>query len=324
MGTPAYMSPEQERGDRLDIRSDIYSLGLVFFEMLTGSASSGKEPPFVELAGTYLPSGQVLGSRFPLELCAFLLKCLHPNRDCRYQSADELIAALSSPRLSNFVALADLFDATNGTRWNDNANWLSTRPFSEWYGVTEDESGNVTQLRLGGNGLSGRIPAGLANLGRLAHLDLNDNDGLNGHLPPSIGRLAALQELHLDNTGISGRLPAELGCLSSLRVLNVVATDIGGDIPHQLGRLSNLETLLIGGTEVSGEVPRELGALSKLKRLYLLGNNLSGEIPRELCQLPALKALHLEGNDWTGCIPASLRFVRENDLAELNIPFCDD
>ena len=76
---------------------------------------------------------------------------------------------------TNRAALAALYNATNGSSWQDNTNWLSDRPLGEWYGVSTDADGRVTQLLLGGNELSGTIPPELGNLAYLQRLELRDN-----------------------------------------------------------------------------------------------------------------------------------------------------
>ena len=53
------------------------------------------------------------------------------------------------------AALIALVNATRGSKWEDNRNWLSDRPLSIWFGVTTNAQGRVVEVSLGGNQLSG-------------------------------------------------------------------------------------------------------------------------------------------------------------------------
>ena len=78
--------------------------------------------------------------------------------------------------------LVALYNATDGENWRDNANWLSDAPLGEWYGVTTDDDGRVTELRLRNSELSGEIPADLGGLSNLEGLFLSGNQ-LSGCIP---------------------------------------------------------------------------------------------------------------------------------------------
>ena len=95
-----------------------------------------------------------------------------------------------------------------------------------------------------------------------------------------------------------------------------------GTIPPELGTLSSLEWLSLYQNQLTGEIPAELGNLTNLVHLRLYGNQLTGDIPAVLGRLTNLTALHLSGNRLTGCVPASLRDVKDNDFAQLGLPFC--
>jgi serine/threonine protein kinase/Tol biopolymer transport system component len=98
MGTAPYMSPEQARGDDLDARTDIFSLGAVLYEMATGKmAFPGKTTPMVHKAildATPPMVSQIVPS-LPADLDHLVGKALEKDRDLRYQSAADLRADLN-------------------------------------------------------------------------------------------------------------------------------------------------------------------------------------------------------------------------------------
>jgi TolB-like protein len=98
VGTPAYMSPEQVQGLEVDARTDIYALGAILFELLTGRRAWPGEQPFaVALARVQQPPPDPRAVRPVADgLAAVVLECLARDRDARYATADELSAALGA------------------------------------------------------------------------------------------------------------------------------------------------------------------------------------------------------------------------------------
>ena len=142
------------------------------------------------------------------------------------------------------AALIALYQATNGANWRNNANWLSTRPVGEWYGVTADGAGRVVELALNHNDLTGMLPPEIGSLSRLRSLVLYDNhNGLTGPLPSALGHLKRLQILALSSNAFTGRLPASLGKLSALSSLALSWTQLRGPLPQSLANLSQLDSL---------------------------------------------------------------------------------
>lgn len=101
MGTAGYMSPEQVRSEKLDSRTDIFSFGLVLYEMATGCrAFSGDTAAVVQDAILNKSPAAVhdLASTLPSSLEATINKALEKNRERRYQSAAEARLALEEIR----------------------------------------------------------------------------------------------------------------------------------------------------------------------------------------------------------------------------------
>jgi serine/threonine protein kinase/Tfp pilus assembly protein PilF len=97
IGTPEYMAPEQVEGQETDQRTDIYALGAILFEMVTG------RPPFEgdsALSVAYKHKNELpfpprkLNAQIPEPFNQLILRCLEKEKENRYQSADELLADL--------------------------------------------------------------------------------------------------------------------------------------------------------------------------------------------------------------------------------------
>ncbi|HXR96680.1 MAG TPA: serine/threonine-protein kinase [Terriglobales bacterium] len=117
LGTAAYMSPEQARGQAADQRSDIFSFGAVFYEMLSGqrafrgdtaadiiSSILREEPP--ELATTKTAGSAITSPALERALDRIIRHCLEKSPQLRFQSAGDIA-----------FSLADLSQATTGSEW---------------------------------------------------------------------------------------------------------------------------------------------------------------------------------------------------------------
>jgi serine/threonine protein kinase/tetratricopeptide (TPR) repeat protein len=111
MGTAFYMSPEQIRGEKLDARSDLFSLGLVLFEMVTGRrpfrGSTGAAVHDAVLHGSPMPLRE-LNPAVPAGVESVIRRSLERDRDRRYQSAKELHADLERLNLRRSPGLSGI------------------------------------------------------------------------------------------------------------------------------------------------------------------------------------------------------------------------
>jgi serine/threonine-protein kinase len=108
IGTVSYMSPEQLRGKKLDYRSDIFSIGIVLYELLA------KQNPFncesqAEVIAAILsnepPNVKEFSADFPEPLVKLVEKCLQKNPDDRFQSAAEMLVELDNAETVDVVGL---------------------------------------------------------------------------------------------------------------------------------------------------------------------------------------------------------------------------
>jgi len=98
IGTPEYMSPEQVEGKEVDQRSDIYSLGVILYEMVTGRVPFEGDTPFtigVKHKSEIPRNPKDLNAQIPEDLSRVILKCLEKDKAARYQSVDALRADLT-------------------------------------------------------------------------------------------------------------------------------------------------------------------------------------------------------------------------------------
>ena len=136
VGTIAYMSPEQLRGEVLDARTDLFSLGLVFYEMATGQRAFGGATSAVvsaSILGGNAPSPRSLRPDLPPRLEDTILKAIEKDRSLRCQSAAEMRADLmrikregldSAQAVASAVVMPAPAPAAPATAWSK-APWIA-------------------------------------------------------------------------------------------------------------------------------------------------------------------------------------------------------
>jgi len=124
IGTPEYMSPEQVEGKDIDKRSDIYSVGIILYEMVTGRVPfEGYTPLSVAMKHkSEIPKNpKELNAQIPEDLRRLILRCMEKDKEMRYQSSEELIselnkigeaqtATISVPEWKNSIAVLPFAD----------------------------------------------------------------------------------------------------------------------------------------------------------------------------------------------------------------------
>ncbi|MDA3897895.1 MAG: serine/threonine-protein kinase [Desulfobacteraceae bacterium] len=115
LGSPRYMSPEQIKGDTVDTRSDLYSLGLVFYEMMTGNHPfKGKDSTAIYYAQAHEipPRPETQRPDIPRDMGAIIMKLLEKIPDSRYDDGGALLKDLRNYQSGKSDAIANDDDAT--------------------------------------------------------------------------------------------------------------------------------------------------------------------------------------------------------------------
>src|SRR5262249_19573430 len=99
MGTPEYMSPEQAKGEKTDVRADIFAVGIIFYELLTGrvpfKANTVVETMYKRTHERATPPVD-LDRTVPIQANQIVMKCLETDPANRYQSVKEILASLET------------------------------------------------------------------------------------------------------------------------------------------------------------------------------------------------------------------------------------
>lgn len=149
IGTPEYMSPEQVEARETDQRSDIYSLGVLLYEMVTGRVPFEGETPLsiaVQHRSDIPKDPREVNAQIPEDLSRMILTCLEKDKENRYQTAEEVLSelgkigeprakAISVPKWKNSIAVLPFIN-------------MSTDPEQEYFcdGITEEIINALTHV----------------------------------------------------------------------------------------------------------------------------------------------------------------------------------
>lgn len=257
------------------------------------------------------------------------------------------------PRISpDRDVLVAIYNATDGSNWRRQGNWLTDAPVAEWYGVATDAAGRVVRLALPTNGLNGRVPAIIGELSELRHLAIGGNQ-LTGPVPPELGSATKLDTLFLTNNQLTGLIPGsflqlDLSAFGFGRnyglclPANPAFTQWAAGIPRLDGpgcadedtRVLHLlyESTNGGGwrNSVGWLSEKPLGdwfgvdtdSIGRVTALNLAENGLSGTLPDSLGGLSVLRHLDVAGNELEGRLPQSLLDVNLQNLVYSGTQLC--
>ncbi len=125
MGSPLYMSPEQIKNERIDLRSDIFSLGILFYQMVTGRLpfrGDNAHTVMFQIVQEEPPKPSSLNPDVPPVLDAIIAKCLAKRPDDRYQDANELGRVLLASHKASHTGVY-LHNLLTGASRNKMSKW---------------------------------------------------------------------------------------------------------------------------------------------------------------------------------------------------------
>ncbi|OQX69458.1 MAG: hypothetical protein B6A08_05120 [Sorangiineae bacterium NIC37A_2] len=142
-GTPEYMAPEQARGDIVDYRADLYALGMILYEMLTGTSAFRNSDMVAVLTAQMMDTPKPLPDTVPAELAALTMKLLEKSPEDRPDSAVTLAAAFAAVAHSSGFELPTPRTSA-GTRLDLAGVLAASRTLPT---VTEQGASRINQLR---------------------------------------------------------------------------------------------------------------------------------------------------------------------------------
>jgi serine/threonine-protein kinase len=253
-GTPAYMSPEQARAEPVDARTDVFSVGAVLYELVTGRmAFSGESPAviFAGILGGTPPAPTGLNPNVPPELERLITNALEKDRERRYQSIADLRADLlrtrresnaNHPAVSTHTEPARVWTEKRADRRFGRQGWIALA-------LVMLVSGLVATYTLRQNGPAAETSETRAMLAVLPFENLSGDvgqeyfaDGLTEEMTAQLGQLQ----------------PAKLGVIASTSTLRYKQAK---ESAAQIGRELGVDYLLDGSVRRVGERVRVIAQL---------------------------------------------------------------
>lgn len=127
-----------------------------------------------------------------------------------------------SCRERDSIVLIELYEALGGENWDTVTNWMTNAPIDTWHGVFDiDGDGCIDTIDLRENNLIGILPESIDNFSKLNRLVLQNNPGITGSIPNTIGTIDSLEDILFTGCNLAGTVPLDLMNLSRLDKLDL-------------------------------------------------------------------------------------------------------
>ena len=315
-GSPRYMSPEQASGKRVDNRSDIYSLGIVMFEALTGSTPFTGNTTFELLASqisTLAPSILSKDKGLPPEIDAIVSKCLAKEPFERFHSMGELRKALLDVKAGKKVQKSGA--GTN--RWKQPETWLLASGVVLLIGVAASiglliihlmkpadapkpvqELEEIASFTSNGKRARAYILKNINNKVINFDKDIPASVDVNDEVLQEFDKTKVTEDLSMRGSTLKGPGLAHLIHLP-LRSLALSTSFFSNRALKEISHMEKLEVLDLSGTNVDDEGLKQLAQLKHLKTLYLKGREkITNKGLANFAPLSNLETLNLSKDTW--------------------------